>query len=143
MASIIKRRKEYSVVYRFVDEQGNERQKWETFAMLAEAKKRKLEVEFKQENNEFFAPTTKTINDLLSEYMSIYGLNAWAFSTYESRQALISNYISPLIGDVLLDDVTPRMMDILPGAADCEIRRKQICKASERVCIAAHCARDP
>lgn len=78
---------------------------------MAEAKKRKLEVEFKQENNEFVAPTTKTINDLLSEYMSIYGLNTWAISTYESRQALIANYISPLIGDILLDDVTPRMMD--------------------------------
>ncbi|MBP3882677.1 MAG: site-specific integrase [Lachnospiraceae bacterium] len=111
MASIIKRRKKFSVVYRYIDEQGNERQKWETFATMAEAKKRKLEVEFKQESNEFVAPTTKTVNDLLSEYMSIYGLNTWAISTYEGRQALISNYISPLIGEVLLDDVTPRMMD--------------------------------
>lgn len=111
MASIIKRRKKFSVVYRYIDEQGNERQKWETFATMAEAKKRKLEVEFKQESNEFVAPTTKTVNDLLSEYMSIYGLNTWAISTYESRQALISNYIAPLIGDTLLDDVTPRMMD--------------------------------
>ncbi len=111
MASIIKRRKKFSVVYRYIDENGNERQKWETFATMAEAKKRKLEVEFKQESNEFIAPTTKTINDLLSEYMSIYGLNTWSISTYEGRQALISNYISPLIGDMLLDDVTPRMMD--------------------------------
>ena len=62
MASIIKRRKKFSVVYRYIDENGNERQKWETFATMAEAKKRKLEVEFKQESNEFIAPTT-IVND--------------------------------------------------------------------------------
>ena len=31
MASIIKRRKKFSVVYRYTDENGNERQKWESF----------------------------------------------------------------------------------------------------------------
>ena len=66
MASIIKRRKKFSVVYRYTDENGNERQKWESFDTMAEAKKRKLEVEFKQENNEFIAPTMKTLNDLMA-----------------------------------------------------------------------------
>lgn len=111
MASIIKRRKKFSVAYRYTDEHGKERQKWETFSTMAEAKKRKLEIEFKQDNHEFIVPTTKTVDELLSEYMGIYGLNTWAISTYESRQALISNYISPIIGDVKLEDVTPRMMD--------------------------------
>lgn len=87
MASIIKRRKKFSVVYRYTDENGNERQKWESFDTMAEAKKRKLEVEFKQENNEFIAPSMKTINDLLAEYMAIYGVNTWAISTYEGRKS--------------------------------------------------------
>ena len=43
--------------------------------------------------------------------MSIYGVNTWAMSTYESRKSLISNYIRPLIGDMKLEDVTPRIMD--------------------------------
>lgn len=43
--------------------------------------------------------------------MSIYGVNSWAMSTYESRRALMRNYISPLIGDVQLSDISPRMMD--------------------------------
>ena len=111
MASIIKRRKKFSVVYRYTDEKGNERQRWETFSTMAEAKKRKLEVEFKQENNEFIPPSMKTINDLLAEYMSIYGVNTWAISTYEGRKSLISNYISPIIGDMKLEDITPRIMD--------------------------------
>lgn len=40
MASIIKRRNKFSVVYRFVDENGVQRQRWETFNTNAEAKKR-------------------------------------------------------------------------------------------------------
>ena len=111
MASIIKRRKKFSVVYRYTDENGNERQKWESFGTMAEAKKRKLEVEFKQKNNEFIAPTMKTLDDLMAEYMSIYGVNTWAISTYEGRKALISNYISPIIGNMKLEELTPRVMD--------------------------------
>ena len=42
MASIVKRKKKYSVVYTYTDENGNKRQKWETFDTNAEAKKRKL-----------------------------------------------------------------------------------------------------
>ena len=39
MASIVKRKKKYSVVYTYTDENGNKRQKWETFETNAEAKK--------------------------------------------------------------------------------------------------------
>ena len=41
MASIVKRKNRYSVVYTYTDESGAKRQKWETFATNAEAKKRK------------------------------------------------------------------------------------------------------
>jgi hypothetical protein len=99
MASIVKRKKKYSVVYTYTDENGNKRQKWETFETNAEAKKRKLQVEYEQESGTFIPPSAKTVNDLLDEYMSIYGVNTWAMSTYESRKSLIANYIRPLIGD--------------------------------------------
>lgn len=111
MASIVKRKKKYSVVYTYTDENGNKRQKWETFETNAEAKKRKLQVEYEQESGTFIPPSAKTVNDLLDEYMSIYGVNTWAMSTYESRKSLIANYICPLIGDMKLEDVTPRIMD--------------------------------
>ena len=110
MASIVKRKKKYSVVYTYTDENGNKRQKWETFETNAEAKKRKLQVEYEQESGTFIPPSAKTVNDLLDEYMSIYGVNTWAMSTYESRKSLIANYIRPLIGDMKLEDVTPRIM---------------------------------
>ena len=111
MASIIKRRNKFSVVYRFVDENGVQRQRWETFNTNAEAKKRKSEVEFQQDSGTFIVPTAKTLDDLLREYRSIYGVNTWAMSTYESHKALITNYISPIIGDMKLDDINTRVMD--------------------------------
>ena len=70
-----------------------------------------MQVEYEQESGTFIPPSAKTVNDLLDEYMSIYGVNTWAMSTYESRKSLIANYIRPLIGDMKLEDVTPRIMD--------------------------------
>lgn len=111
MASIVKRKSKFSVVYSYVDENGVKRQKWETFATNAEAKRRKVEVEFQQNSGTFIAPSAKTIRELLDEYVSIYGINTWALSTYEGRKSLIDNYINPLIGDMKLPEVTPRVMD--------------------------------
>lgn len=111
MASIVKRKNRYSVVYAYTDEHGVKRQKWETFNTNAEAKKRKVQVEFEQDTGTFILPSAKTVSELLEEYMSIYGVNTWAMSTYEARRSLIFNYINPLIGDLQLDEVTPRTMD--------------------------------
>ena len=44
MASIIKRKKNYSVVYNYVDENGETKQKWETWHTHKEALKRKAEI---------------------------------------------------------------------------------------------------
>ena len=41
MASIVKRKSKYSVVYDYIDENGKRRQRWETFSTNAEAKKTK------------------------------------------------------------------------------------------------------
>lgn len=41
MASIVKRKSKYSVVYDYTDENGKHRQRWETFSTNAEAKNEK------------------------------------------------------------------------------------------------------
>lgn len=46
MASIVKRKNKYSVVYAYFDEAGKRRQRWETFDTNAEAKKRKAQIEY-------------------------------------------------------------------------------------------------
>lgn len=78
MATILKRKNRYSVVYRYTDEEGKSKQKWETFDTNAEAKKRKAEIEYQQDNGSFVVPTAVTVAELLEEYCAIYGVNNWA-----------------------------------------------------------------
>ena len=111
MASIFKRKKKISVVYRYTDEKGVERQRWETFDNMADAKKRKHQIESQIDDNTFIAPSLKTLRELLAEYLATYGLNNWAISTYDNKQGLITNYINPIIGDIAIQDITPVMMD--------------------------------
>ncbi len=49
MATIIKRKKNYSVVYYYETESGEKKQKWETFTNRKDANKRKIEIENQQE----------------------------------------------------------------------------------------------
>ena len=53
MASIVKRKNRYSVVYTYKDDDGNQHQKWETFDTNADAKKRKTQIEFEQQSGTF------------------------------------------------------------------------------------------
>lgn len=111
MASIVKRKSKYSVVYTYHDENGEKRQKWETWGTMKEAKRRKAEIEYKQDNNTFVRPSIKTVSDLLYDFVELYGVNKWALSTFDAKKGLIDNYINPYIGNVQLSSVTPRMMD--------------------------------
>ena len=50
MASIVQRNNRYNVVYLYDDEAtGKRKQKWESFKTIADAKRRKAEVEYRQE----------------------------------------------------------------------------------------------
>ena len=110
MASIIKRKTKYSVVYTYTDNSGMKRQKWETCGSHAEAKKRKAEIEHQIDTGVFIPPSADTLSDFLAEYVSLYGISTWAPSTLDNHKSLIDNYIKPIIGDVKLDDISPRMM---------------------------------
>ena len=57
MASIIKRKTKYSVVYTYTDSNGAKRQKWETCGSHAEAKKRKAEIEHQLDTGVFIPPS--------------------------------------------------------------------------------------
>ena len=65
MASIIKRKKNYSIVYNYTDENGETRQKWETRTSYQDALKRKAEVENQQFTRTFLPPTDQTIAEFL------------------------------------------------------------------------------
>ena len=73
MASIQRRGDKYCVVYSYEDKDGSKKQKWETCSTKSEAQKRKKEIEYKQETNEFVVATSNTLTDLLTEYIDVYG----------------------------------------------------------------------
>lgn len=110
MATIIKRKKSVSVVYTYF-EGGEKKQKWETFKTLAEAKKRKSEVEFKQGVGSFVVPKCNALNDLLDEYVALYGKTKWALSTYSSNTAVLDNYVRPKIGNMALSKISTRLIE--------------------------------
>ena len=111
MASIIKRKKSYSVVYNYTDENGDIRQKWETWHTRKEALKRKAEVENKQNEGVFVSPNTQTIKDFLYHFVCTYGERKWGVSMYDAQTSLIANYINPIIGDLEVQSVTSRIVD--------------------------------
>lgn len=47
----------------------------------------------------------------LTEYVSLYGKEKWALSTYEGNVGLIRNYIEPMIGSVKLSEINTRFME--------------------------------
>ena len=111
MASIQKRNEKYCVVYRYKGEDGKQKQKWETFDTMADAKKRKKEIEYKIMGGTFVVPKCVYVKDLLKEFVELYGKDKWALSTYGSNTALIRNYIEPMIGETKLSDVTTHFLE--------------------------------
>ena len=111
MASITKRKDRYCVVYLYDDERGKRNQKWETFKTLDEAKRRKAEIEYRQELGKLVIPKCRTLSELLKEYVALYGKNVWSMSMYEGSTSLIDNYIDPIIGSMKITDITPRVLE--------------------------------
>ena len=111
MASIIKRKKAYSVIYNYVDESGETRQKWETCHTYKEAQKRKAEIENQQFNGTFLPPKKQTVASFLHDFVQTYGVKKWGVSMYDSNTSIIANYINPILGDMEVQAVTTRVVD--------------------------------
>ena len=88
MASIIKRKSKYSVVYYYIDSKGEKRQHWETCNSHKEALIRKAEVAHKINEGTFIPPTEQKICDFLVDFVSLYGEKQWGVSTYDSNTSL-------------------------------------------------------
>ncbi len=150
MASIQKRGKNYSVVYRYTNEKGVTVQKWESFSSRKEAQTRKAEVENQLIKNSFIAPRNETLEDFLKDYVSTYGQKKWGLSMYSSNIALIRNYINPLIGNWNIQKITPRMLDrfirtlkTTPAVSTKTRRAKDeyvTDKTIDKICRLLHCA---
>lgn len=112
MASIIKRGKSYCVVYDYISSDGQRKQKWETFPSKKEASVRKSEVELAQKKGTFHPPSAETVAEFMDEFVRLYGELKWSPSMYDSSTGIIRNYINPLIGDLPMQSVTVKTVDI-------------------------------
>ncbi len=111
MASIIKRKNSYSVVYTYTDESGETKQKWETWHTHKDALRRKAEVENQMNNGTFLPPNNQKVSDFLYDFVTLYGEKRWGVSVYDSNTSLIANYINPIIGDLEVQSITTRTVD--------------------------------
>ena len=76
-----------------------------------EALKRKAEIENQQNNGTFLPPNNQKLSDFLYDFVSTYGAKKWGVSMYDSQTALIANYINPIIGDLEVQAINPRVVD--------------------------------
>lgn len=111
MASIIKRNNRFYVVYKYNNEKGERKQKWETYKTMTEARTRQKEIEYRESIGTFVVPQCHTLKELLTEYVALYGKQKWTLSTYDSNNGIINNYILPFIGELKLQDITPRVLE--------------------------------
>lgn len=111
MATIIKRKNSYSVVYNYKDENGKTKQKWETCHSHKEALKRKSEIENQLMNGNFILPTKLKLSEYLKDFVCLYGEKKWSLKMYDTCIAMIENYINPLIGHVEVQAITPITAD--------------------------------
>ena len=111
MASLVERNNRFYVVYFRVTENGEKKQKWEGFENKADAIRRKSEIEYRQQTGSVIVSQCETVNDLLKEYIDMYGRANWSLSTYANNVSMIQSYIQPYIGAMKLEDITPRVLE--------------------------------
>lgn len=118
MATIVKRNKNYSVIYYYKAEDGKRKQKWEAVDTYKEALQRKAEIEYLKAENIFPAVKTgqvknsiKSIEMYMEEFVSSYGKKNWSISTYSSNKSLLGNYIYPYIGKIPVHIITTEQID--------------------------------
>lgn len=111
MAFIRKRGKKFSVIYRIKDDNGKERQTSETFSTQKDAERRQKEIEYKMAIGKFEVPKCTILEELIEEYVKIYGHDKWGVSTYAGNISLINNYILPTIGKVKLSSINTHFME--------------------------------
>ena len=150
MATIVKRGKNFYVVFRYDDANGNSQQKWESFKTKKEAQKRKSEVEHEIDTGTFIPPASIKIKDFLVDFVDMYGKRKWGLSMYTSNTGLIRNYINPVLGEINVQDVDARVVDKFIAtlqktkAVDCNGRRAKTefvtpCTI-EKICKLMRCA---
>jgi len=99
------------VIYKVKDENGKYHQKWEIYATKTEAETRRKEVEYRIAVGNFEVPKCVRLQELLEEYIKIYGSDKWSVTTYSGNVSLINNYIIPTIGNTKITEINNHFLE--------------------------------
>ena len=136
--AIRKRKNSWQVSYRV---QGEPTPRTETYDTEEEATIRDLQIKLEKKRGAFVAPEriekglirqrkNVTVEELMEEYIQLYGLKKWGNSVYANNSGMIKNYINPYIGKRYVKNITVKDMDayytalldkpavLLPGHTD-------------------------
>lgn len=113
MATIRKRKEKYVVIYDYINERGERKQKWETCESKLEANKRAKEVEYAKLHDTFIPPNTQTVAEFLAMWAPIQAKQKWQYKTYMSNMQTIELHINPLIGKIEMQKLTPMHIEIM------------------------------
>ena len=111
-----KKGRKWEIIYRIP---GYSKLFTERFDSEAEAKLRCAQIEYAKQTGTIAPPVRKekihpkTMGELLDEYVELYGVGHWGDSYYSLTKHRIEDYIKPAIGNLLVKDVTPRVLDAL------------------------------
>ena len=96
MASIQKKNNKYCVVYYCKDTDGKRKQKWETYDTKNAAKIRKAEIELKEKKGGIIVSNCKTLEDLINEYVELYGKDSLMLNGSRGRRFRILKNVTDL-----------------------------------------------
>jgi len=119
MASVRKRKSKkgttYTVLYDYVDGTGERKQKSAgTFDTKAEAASIKLDIDSKKKRNKFVIPNDETVSEFIARWLPIRSkLEKWEYSYLSTATSLLEKHVSPEIGDIPMQKVTPIHIDSL------------------------------
>lgn len=113
MATVQKRNGKYVVIYDFQDANGKRRQKWKSFANKPDATAYKIQIEHEKSTNKFVIPSRQTVRDFMIEWAEMHAKSHWQFNSYTTSLSLMNNHIFPIIGDMELQEVTPKTIEKL------------------------------
>lgn len=113
MASIVKRASHYYVIYNYINEQGERKQKWESGFTYPEALKRKAKIEYQKSKNCFKSPSDITVSTFFEKWIPIHAKTNWQFNTYSVSSSCIRIHVLPSIGEKRIQSITPFQIEEL------------------------------
>ena len=120
MASIQERNGKFIVVYDYRDEtSGKRKQKWVTCESRKDAEKTLTALKRAKASGSLSLPLCSSLEELLQEYIDVYGKSHWGESSYMRNIHLIEKYIVPMIGSADPIDMNVRCLDHIYQKLQC------------------------